>query len=161
MKKWIWVLVVIMFVGCNTEKRMVRHVLAAQAKYPEKTAAICAQLYPPLTIVKDSIAYKEGAATELKFIYIPVDSIYWARNNNQPNTKIIRQLRVDTVFIVKQKQVVNRAAVHSLQLALTDAQNKVSDLKHSNRYMLWAVIILGCYTLLRWVSYKLFKISLP
>lgn len=155
--------VILCITGCNIEQKAVRKMLRLQSKYPGVMAGVCGRLYPPLEYVKDSIAYKPAKLSGMVYVYAHCDSALAQSKKKQnvimkipcPKTNV-----ADTVFIYKEKQVVNRADVERLQLRLIEAQVVESRLRTLNRLWQRSSLLLVTYTIVRWLL-RLWGIRLP
>lgn len=136
-----------MITGCYTEHRAARHIWKAQSRYPATAATFCSGAYPPLAFVKDSLVYLPGETLVLIDTVIKKDSIN--KTQDRYFTKYIT--RTDTIRLTKSTQVVNRAAEQALSLQNEKLAVSFAKAQQRNRTLLWVAIVLGTYTLLRWV----------
>lgn len=149
--------------GCNTHKKATRHLLKATAGNPLAVAAWCGKLHPPVTLVKDSLVYKPGSIPGRVYVYANCDSL---RAMTQPNVagKIKLPcpaiLQVDTVFLYKERHLVNNAEITMLTEQLTKLSINYSELRNTKKILLYTVFILALYTGVRWLL-RIWGIKLP
>lgn len=127
--------------GCYTANRAIRQVIKAQAYHPGVVAALCGSLYPPLTIAKDSIVYKEGDVQYLSPDTLSVDC-------DTVTTETVLRIpcppcpyRVDSFYRYTERQVENRAAIAALQHEARSLQSRYDKLSVKNTWLLWWAII--------------------
>lgn len=153
-----------MLVGCYTQKKARRQVVKAQAVHPYVVSSLCGDLYPPLTLIKDSVIHKKGETliSDTLFMTVDCDTVF----NEVSKTKLVKVpcphavLRTDTIFITKERQVVNTAEIETLNKKLSDLN--IESAKRETRYsiLLKVAIGLAAYTVLRWV-FRIWKIKIP
>ena len=126
---WIcWLLLPIIFIGCSAERAASRKLLRADRQSKYAVAEWCARLYPPVTLIKDSISYLPGKA-ELVYISVDCDSVSANDKTGRIVTVPCPETRVvDTVLVYKERQLVNNALVDSLRDELQAQDTKYSKL---------------------------------
>ncbi|MEZ5016975.1 MAG: hypothetical protein R2800_07970 [Flavipsychrobacter sp.] len=154
-----------MLLGCYSQRTATRQLLKVQTYYPSVLSQLCSDLYPPLVFTKDSITYLKGdMEQEVVFVEVDCDSILKARIG-----KIVEPVkipcppsvyRVDTLVLYKERQMVDRAAIHTLQKQLENATVRLVREERENYILLRVTIILGLYTIVRWVL-RIWHIKLP
>lgn len=121
--------------------------IRAQSKQSLAVASFCGSAYPPVSFVKDSFVYSPGETLILTDTIVFRDTV--SKMINRYLTKYIT--RTDTVHITKQSQVVNRAHEEALNMKLEKVSLSLAKERQKNNILLWVVIVLGAYTLLRWI----------
>lgn len=159
MKYSIYIITALMLTSCQTERGAVKKILKLHAVQPAATAEACAGLYPPLEYTRDSIVYKPGAVSELVYVYADCDTV---TDKRAGKLKIpCPPMRVtDTIFLYKEKQVVNRAEVEKLTMNITDCNEANAVLTKEKSILIWVALIFVAYTLLRWVL-RVWRIDFP
>lgn len=154
-----------MLLGCYSQQKAKRQLLKAQTKHPNTVAQLCAAVYPPLALVKDSVVYLKGdIEEEIVYAEVDCDSVHKVLKGASAN--IVRvpcppaQNRIDTLLVYKERQVVNKAAVQVLDSKLEETASLLAKKKHENYILLRVAIVLALYTLLRWVL-RIWQIKLP
>lgn len=146
------------FTGCYSYKKADRHVYKAGRYYPGLTAAYCAERYPPLSFVKDSVIYKPGK-NEQVFVYANCDTIKKTGHTSSLIKLACPACVIDTMYIYREKQVVNKAEIEQLRLVVNDMVIEKAVLQRNNKLLFHCVIILSVYTILRWIL-RMWKINL-
>lgn len=154
-----------MLLGCYTEKHATKQLAKIQAHHPIIVARVCSSNYPPIERIKDSIIYKQGEPyEEIVYVEADCDSVI-----NATNSTIVKRIKVpcpttivqtDTLLVYKEKQVVNHAKVAMLEHELTELKETHIKTKEQNHILLRVAIILGVYTIIRWVL-RIWNIKLP
>lgn len=154
-----------MLLGCYTERHATKQLAKVQAHHPIVIARICSRNYPPIERIKDSIVYKQGEPyEEIVYVEADCDSVLSTSDNI-----IIKRIKVpcpttivqtDTLLVYKEKQVVNRAKVAVLEQELSELKETHIKTKDQNHILLRVAIILGVYTVIRWVL-RIWNIKLP
>lgn len=154
-----------MLLGCYTERHAIKQLAKIQAHHPIVLARVCGRNYTPIEQIKDSIIYKQGEPyEEIVYVEADCDSAINATNNT-----IIKRIKVpcpttiiqtDTLLVYKEKQVVNRAKVAMLEQELAELKEIHIKTKDRNHILLRVAIILGAYTIIRWVL-RIWNIKLP
>ncbi len=158
------IMVLIFLTGCYTGKKAQRQVIKAQSVYPEIVATLCSDMYPPLTLTKDSIVYKKGRAVMLDTLFMSIDCDTVIKNVYQ--NKVVRIpcpstiSSVDTVIITKERQVVNKARVKALGSKVRSLELTLEHKKSKGNILLKITVALTVYTILRWVL-LIWKIRMP
>lgn len=150
--------VFVIFTGCYSYKKADRQVYKAGRYYPGLTAAYCAERYPPLSFVKDSVIYKPGK-NEKVFVYADCDSIRKVGHTTSVVKIACPDCTTDTLYIYREKQVVNKAEIEQLRLTINDVMIDKSVLQRNNKLLSRCVIILAAYTILRWIL-KFWRINI-
>ena len=144
-----------MITGCYSKKKAMRQMTKAQAIHPDVVAGFCNNIYAPLDWVKDSVLFTMGNEVTVDSIvlYIDCDTVSPAM------PKIVKvpcpayKQRIDTLLIYKEKQVVNKAALVSLQAAYNELLGKYSSAKLKSKILLWVIIglvlVMSCSWLMR------------
>lgn len=137
----------VMLLGCYSERHAARQLVKVQTQYPHLVAKHCSGTFPPLAYEKDSFIYLKGDPVVFTDTTIHTDTItrmQWRYINKY-------HYKTDTVYLSRKMQVVNRAA----EVALTHDNGMLSSQlaakKAECRILLWVSLVLGGYTLLRWV----------
>lgn len=133
--------------SCYTTDKANRRMIKIHTHYPEILAAFCAQTYPPIEYVRDSIVYRAGKEI-ISYAYIDCDTV---RGTKATKFKIPcpGNTRVDTVWHYKEKQAVNKAAIAVLENKLTDALHKNAVLRNTNKILLCVTAVLALYFLFK------------
>jgi len=147
MKYSIFIIAALLLASCQAERKAVRKIMKLHALYPAATAEACAGLYPPLEYTRDSIVYKPGAVSELVYVYADCDTV---ADKRAGRLKIpCPPLRVtDTIFLYKEKQVVNRAQVEKLKEEVNSCNIAYAQRVKERQILLWTTIGLGMITLI-------------
>lgn len=145
-----------MFTGCYSENKAHRQLFKVNSKYPQVVTKHCADIFPEQSFSVDSVVYIQGdVVTALDTVYIS-DTIAKVVTKNIVHFK----RRTDTVFRLRNLQTVNKAK----ELLLTAENQKISTQlakeQKENNILFWAVIVLGGYTILRWIV-RFWGIRLP
>lgn len=151
-------LILILLSGCSAEKRALKHIHKAERLSETVPAKYCAERFQPVDSINEKIVYRPGTVVRDTVTDIQIEVV----NDTviKHHTKIITQVKVDTVVTVKYQQVVNKAALQVCTDALDKAHIKLAETKKALSITLWAVIILGTYTLARWIL-RIWNIKLP
>lgn len=157
--------------ACNSEKRAWRNVHRAERINPEVPPKYCAEKYPAIEKFKEVIKYKPGISIKGETKYLPVncDSLKSASiANGGGRTKYFYlpcpqcdSLRVDTSEILRETTEVNRAHEKVLQNTLHDIEQQLTKALTERSYWMWAAIIFGSYTIIRWMVRIIWGIKLP
>ena len=146
--------------SCNTTKQSDRHFYKAMRLSQTETGKNCSAAFPPITGTKDSFIYIQGedrithdtiqgneylvvGDTVIKYKYI---------------TKTIKS--IDTVYKTKEVEKVDKGQVAFLQAEKEKNIATIAKQKKALSISLWAIIILGTFTLGRWVL-RIWNIKLP
>lgn len=146
----------VMLLGCYSEKRAARQLVKAQTQYPHRVAKHCSRTFPPLAYEKDSFIYLPGDPVVFTDTIINTDTItrmQWRYINKY-------HYKTDTVYISRQMQVVNKAAEIALSHGNAMLSSQLAAKKAEHHILLWVSLVLGGYTLLRWVL-LFWRIRLP
>lgn len=147
---------IMMITGCYTEQKASRQVYKAHRKHQVVTAQFCGSVYPPVSSISDSFIYKPGETLVLSDTVNRYDTVVRVLNRYIIKT----QKRTDTLYIAKNAQLVNRAGETLLQQENRAISDKLAALSSRNKILLWVAIVLGGYTLLRWVL-MYWRVRLP
>lgn len=154
-----------MLLGCYTEKHATKQLAKIQAHHPIVVARVCSRNYPPIERIKDSIVYKQGEPYE-EIVYVEADCDSLLKYSDKTIIKRIKVpcpttiVQTDTLLVYKEKQVVNRAQVAVLEQELAELKETYVKTKDRNHILLRVAIILGVYTIVRWVL-RIWNIKLP
>lgn len=142
MKYSIYIITALVLASCQTERAAVKKILKLHAVHPAATAEACAGLYPPLEYTRDSIVYKPGALSELVYVYADCDTV---TDKRAGKLKIpCPPVRVaDTIFLYKEKQVVNRAEVEKLKEQINTCNIANAQTMKERQILFWTTIVLG------------------
>lgn len=155
----------LMLLGCYTEKHATRQLAKVQAHHPIVVAKVCSSNYPPIERIKDSIVYKQGEPYE-EIVYVEADCDSVLSTSDKTIIKRIKVpcpstiVQTDTLLVYKEKQVVNRAKVAVLEQELAELKETHIKTEEQNHILLRVAIILGVYTIIRWVL-RIWNIKLP
>lgn len=159
--------VVVVLSSCNPAKKLARqerkafkHIQKAEAVAPNELAKWCAKRYNPIDSIHERIIYKPGKVVTDTLIETEIDVVRDTVFITNTRTVYIKQ--TDTVDLSRFQSESNKAAIDSMaiycarQIAAKDAEIKsqgerISALRQQNKMLVWAVIILGLYTLARWL----------
>lgn len=126
--------------GCYTARKATKQVVKAQAHHPEVVSELCGRLYPPVTMVKDSIVYKEGSIQ-----YLPSDTI--AIDCDTVRSQSVVRIpcppclyRVDSFHHYTERQVENTARLTALQYETRTLQSRYDKLSVKNTLLMWWAI---------------------
>lgn len=154
-----------MLLGCYSERKASKQLFKVQAHYPYNIAKLCSSIYPPISLIKDSVVHLRGTPNEeLVFVEVDCDSVVKSLSLQQ--RKVVKApcptsiYQIDTLLIYKERQVIDRAEVKLLTGDLSVLNDKYIKTKHENYILLRIAIVLGVYTLLRWVL-RIWHIKLP
>ena len=123
--------------ACYTPHRAQKQVMKAQLKHPEVVASFCAGIYPPATMRRDSLVYRQGNT-----VYLPADTVQ-VNCDTVYNNRIVKlpcppaTLRVDTIRQYTERQVENTARVAALQLSQQELQHRYEKQQWHTRLLLW------------------------
>lgn len=148
------------FSSCNTSKQSNKHFYKAMNLDAPLTGKNCSISFPPITATKDSFVYIQGedvvthdtvqgneylvvGDTVIKYKYI---------------TKTVKS--VDTFYRSSDDTQVDRGKETYLQDQNEKNIATISKQKKALSISLWAIVILGTYTLGRWVL-RIWNIKLP
>lgn len=155
----------LMLLGCYTEKYATKQLAKVQTHHPIVVAKVCSSNYPPIERIKDSIIYKQGEAYE-EIVYVEADCDSVLSTSDKITVKRIKIpcpttiVQTDTLLLYKEKQVVNRAKVAVLEQELAELKETHIKTEEQNHILLRVAIILGAYTIIRWVL-RIWNIKLP
>lgn len=155
--------------SCNSAKQAQRHIHKAEMKNANELAKWCATRYNPIDSINTVIEYRNGE--------VITDTVLTTEVEIVRDTVIIKATKVvtntirDTVVTSKYERAVNKAALDSLKNwasgEIDKKDKEIADLKvmvakkqKSLSIAMWGVIILGAYTLGRWVL-RIWNIKLP
>lgn len=156
--------------SCNVTKRAERKLDKSKRLDYNVFAKECARAYDPTDSVHERIIHVAGKtirdtiiSTELEIIN---DTVYKTR------VKTITVSKTDTIKLDKYEREANKAALDSTEVhykgLMSEAGKEAEKLKEkvakqsvTISYLWWAVIVLGVYTLGRWVLRYFTKIKLP
>lgn len=153
--------------GCYTEKKANRQVVKAYAEYPDLVNHYCGQWNDPIVMTRDSFIYKPGRILHIpgKTQYVEVDCDSVVRNAKKTakvqipcTTDTIRI--TDTVYRSRESTEVNRAKERALEAEVRELTIDKAKLQKAFSIAMWCVVLLGIYTLGRWVL-RIWKIKLP
>lgn len=154
-----------MLLGCYTERRATKQLAKIQVHHPIVVARICSRNYPPIERIKDSIVYKQGEPYE-ELVYVDADCDSILKSSDKTIIKCIKVpcpttiIQTDTLLVYKEKQVVNRAKVATLEHELAELKETNIKTKEQYHILLRVAIILCTYTIIRWVL-RIWNIKLP
>lgn len=175
---------VLMVVGCNAEKKAVRqekrqsdkalkHIQKAERIMPAELARWCAKRYNPADSIHEKEIYLPGKPILLQG---RVDTFYVDCDKEKGKVKVpcrsADTVRItDTLYKDKYQRDVNRSAEDSLQAyykglhakdaaVIKEQSADIATLKERNRILLYFVIGLAAYTLLRWIL-RIWGVKLP
>lgn len=154
-----------MLLGCYTERHATKQLAKVQAHHPVVVARVCSSNYPPIEQIKDSIIYKQGEPYE-EIVYVEADCDSVLSTSDKTTVKRLKIpcpttiVQTDTLLLYKEKQVVNRAKVAVLEQELAELKETHIKTKEQNHILLRVAIILGAYTIIRWVL-RICNIKLP
>ena len=151
-------LALVIFVGCSAERAASRKLMRADRQSKYAVAEWCARLYPPVALVKDSISYLRGKA---ELVYVSVDCDTVPINNTSgrvitvpcPESKV-----VDTVFLYRERHLVNNALVKNLESELAISISRYNNIVKYRNVLLVVVSICFLYfivKILRGISFKI------
>lgn len=163
--------------GCNTEKRAWRNMQRAERIDNTVPPKYCADKFPAIEKYKEVIKYKPGVPIkgDTKYVTANCDSLKKARDAKESaagaqtkdnNTFRIPcppcdSLRVDTAEILRETTEVNRAHEKVLQNKLHDTEQQLTKTETELSYCMWAAMILGGYTLIRWLVRIIWGFKIP
>lgn len=146
----------VMLLGCYSENIATRHVEKAHSKYPGIVAKYCADRYPPIEEITDSVVFIPGKPVLLN------DTI-WAHDTvSRAIIKYVKQYqnKVDTLYKLRTVQVVNRANEKYLSEINLKSSVVLGKVQREIRILYWVTGVLGIYTIGRWVL-RFWGIKLP
>lgn len=136
-----------MITGCLSERQAARKLYTVHAKYPKIVTKHCADIFPDQSYLVDSIIFLPGVESTITDTFFVSDTI----------TKILTKTiyrndkRVDTIYRLKNLKVVNKAREFQLQDENLALSINYAKLQKERNILFWIAIILGVYTVLRWV----------
>lgn len=141
--------------GCNSYKKATKHLIKATAGNKPAVAAWCGKLFPPVTLVKDSMVYKSGAVQGRVYVYADCDSF---KNIQYGKIKIPcpTVVQVDTIVLYKEKHIVNQAKVEKLEADLMLCNSELFRVNKMNSFLKKVCVGLSICVLL-FVIVKLYK----
>lgn len=136
-----------MITGCMSERQAVRKLYTVHAKYPEIVTKHCADIFPDQSYLVDSIIFIPGVETTI------TDTVFMSDTITRLLTKTIyrNDKRVDTIYRFKNLKVVNKAKELQLQHENLNLSVNFGKLQKERNILFWVAIVLGIYTLLRWI----------
>ncbi len=145
-----------MITGCMSERHAARRLYTIHAKHPQIVTKHCADVFPDQSFLIDSVIFLPGVETTI------TDTVFVSDTVTKIFTKTIyrNDKRVDTIYRLKNLKIVNKAKELQLQhdnLALSVGLGK---LQKERNILFWVAIVLGAYTLLRWVL-RFWNIRIP
>lgn len=145
-----------MIAGCYSENIATRRIEKAHSRYPAIVARYCGEIYPVIDSRTDSIVYIPGEPAEI------ADTTYAHDKSQQSFVKCVNRYvhKVDTLFRFRTMQVVNRANEKYLADMNQKATISLAKAQNTNRILLWIAVLLGAYTLGRWIL-RFWGIRLP
>lgn len=154
-----------MMLGCLTEKKAQRLLLKVQVKQPKVLTDICAEKFSNTEYLIDTFFYKEGIPQqEVVAFHVDCDTL---TNQIDPKGKLITTIqcpsvvsRVDTVYRIREVRVVNKAELVLLQEKLFNREQQLAKLQTRNSLLLKLAVVLGIYTIARWIL-RFWNIKLP
>lgn len=149
MKYSIYIIAVLLLTACQTERKAVKKIWKLHAAHPAATAVVCAALYPPLEYTRDSMVYKPGAAADLVYVYADCDTVA-DKQAGKLKIPCPPARAADTIFLYKEKQVVNRAATTALYNEISRCNNIRARLTRDRQILFWVALVMISYTLIRW-----------
>lgn len=148
-----------LLVSCYTEKQASRQLVKAQTNYSGVVAKYCSQLYPVKERTRDSIVYLVG--TEEVFLSTPIDrNEIVASTIKMPHSSKEYIYRVDTVMVFKDKVIEDVAKIEALEAKNKELIKSIAGSEKVSSILLKVAIVLGVYTLLRWLL-RIWYIRLP
>lgn len=142
--------------SCNTPNRAAK-LFDKSARISEKTVAEkCAAKFPNKDSINERTVYVQGEETVLH------DTVTYSDTVNHTIYKYITKTvsKTDTLYKDKTTTITNTAAIKALELQHID-DVKVISAKQDRLYICyWVLIVLGVYTLGRWVL-RIWNIKLP
>ncbi len=145
-----------MITGCLTERVAKNKLSKVLAQHPNVITEACANMYPSVSLRIDSLIYLQGNA-----VYIN-DTVH----TYDTTERILKQqavsykLRVDTIYRIRNSETVNKAKEQMLLSENNKMAATIAVKKSQNKMLVWVVVILGGYTLLRWL-FRFWGIKLP
>lgn len=145
-----------MITGCYSEQKAARQVFKANANFPNTVAKHCASAFNPIDATVDSFIYLPGE------VEVFTDTMYLSDTVSQLRTIFINKYsyKTDTVFSIKEKQLVNRAKETYLSTENQELMINLGKSRKERQILFWTAIVLAIYTLLRWLL-RLWSIRLP
>lgn len=147
-----WVLLV---VGCNSEKRALRHIHKAERINSEIPAKYCAEKYPPIDSINERTIFIPGETitdtVETTNLEIIQDTVFITK------IKTITVTKHDTVRQVKYEKVVDRAKETALQSDLRQATDNAVKYKQQRNIYGAIAIGLALFILIPWVIKRFVK----
>ena len=151
-------LALVIFAGCSAERAASRKLMRADRQSKYAVAEWCARLYPPVALVKDSISYLPGKA-ELVYVSVDCDTVQINNTSGRvitvpcPESKV-----VDTVFLYREKHLVNNALVKNLESELAISTRRYNNVVKYRNVLLVVVCICLLYfivKIIRGISFKI------
>jgi|GEM_PF-3202355 len=136
-----------MITGCMSERQAVRKLYTVHAKYPQLVTKHCADVFPEQSFSVDSVVFLHGAEMTI------VDTLYVSDTITRLLTKTISRTntRVDTIYRLRNLKTINKAREVLLENENLTLSVSVGKLQKERNILFWVAIVLGIYTLLRWI----------
>ena len=136
-----------MMIGCMSERQAASKLYSIHGKYPQLISKHCAEVFPEHSYTTDSIVFLPGVET------ITIDTIFVPDTITKLLMKTISRnnMRVDTIYRLRNLKVVNKAREVQLQNENLTLSVGLGKLQKERNILFWVTIVLGIYTLLRWV----------
>lgn len=146
-------LILILLSGCSAEKRALKHIHRAERLSAAIPAKYCAERFPPVDSINEKIVYRPGTIVRDTVTDVQIEVV----NDTviKHHTKIITQVKVDTVATVKYMQVVDRSGLQLCTKEKEGLQAKAASQKKALNISIWANVILGLLALV-WLAKKIF-----
>lgn len=145
-----------MFAGCYSENKAHRQLFKVHSKYPQVITKHCADMFPEQSFSVDSVVYIQGDVVTV------LDTVFISDTTAKVITKNIVQYknRTDTVFRLRNIQTINKAKELLLYAENQKKTIQLAKEQKENNILFWVVVVLGGYTLLRWIV-RFWGIRLP
>lgn len=145
-----------MITGCMSERHAAQKLYAIHAKYPQLVTKHCADIFPEQGFSMDSIVFLPGTENTI------VDTLLMSDTITKLLTKTVFRTvaRVDTIYRLRNLKVINKAREVQLQNDNLTLSVKTGKLQKERDILFWVALVLGIYTLVRWVL-RFWNIRLP
>lgn len=154
---------IVLLASCNTEKQVAGKLYKLYVKNEVAVARLCADLYPPIEKVVDTVIYKKGIpmSTAPTFRVIDCDSVIRKTKKRHVSISIPGNTIVtDTVVVYKERQLVNNAKLIEYEAQYKELDNELVKCRIQKKWLLNVLAILCIYTLARWLL-RYWNIRLP
>lgn len=150
----------IMLFSCNNEKIAAKQFDRANRKSHVTVLGKCAEIASPIDSIHERIVFRQGKPVLIKDTIYAQDTLVINDTVFITKWRTTEKLKTDTLYTTKYTQLVNNAKVQEQAIIISNNDKKIASQKKALSITMWALIILSCYTLGRWVL-RIWNIKLP